>query len=119
MPFTQYSIIFVSIAIPLSLVYLKVNLNVVKVGQSVTFECSAYSRPRANITWFKDGKLINPSVNMTNSTNSNDILAKSMFTIKYMEPSYQSVYTCRANNMINSQPVTSNPQTISKYKIAS
>lgn len=104
----------ISTAIPLSMVFLKVNATAVKVGQPVTFECSAYSRPRANITWFKDGKFIMPGLSIANSNSSSDIIAKSIFTIKYITPSNEGVYTCQANNMMNSQPVTSNPQTISK-----
>lgn len=56
---------------------------------------------------------------MTSVNTSSDVMVKSILTIEYIKPLDKGVYTCKANNMLNSQPVTSKPQSISKFVIIS
>ncbi|RDD45646.1 Deleted in malignant brain tumors 1 protein [Trichoplax sp. H2] len=100
--------------IPVSAVTLTANMNVVKVGEKITLECTAYGRPRPTIAWLKNGASLMINANMSiNNDNFSDIETKSVFAIKYAVTSDQGVYACQGTSIITTQPVTSSPQAIS------
>ncbi len=81
-------------------------------GMNVAFMCAASGRPRPNITWYRDA--VNSSllpVNLSNvrvtvnQTEEGERVLISELTLRSVLPSDSGVYTCIADNVVDSTDV--------------
>ena len=79
-------------------------------GQNITLQCEAYGTPAPDVRWTKDGEAVNIAdqrirVSFTGNTSS--------LTIFSVVQADQGLYSCVANNSINT--VTSYPATLTVH----
>ena len=85
---------------------------VIFVGENATLSCSAVGFPAPNISWIKDGGVVEESVGIEISTSSYGIQTQSVLTITSASVNLTGVYLCLSITNIEGFPpelVESNP----------
>ena len=88
---------------------------VIFVGENATLSCSAVGFPAPNISWIRDGGVVEESVGIETTTSSNDTQTQSVLTITNASVTLTGVYHCRSTTTIEGFPpelVQSNPANI-------
>ena len=87
----------------------------ISVGESASFSCSAVGFPAPDITWTKDGGVMNESGVIEIATLSNNTQTQSVLTITSATVNLTGVYRCVSITSIEGFPlelVESNPANI-------
>ena len=88
---------------------------VIFVGENATLSCSAVGFPAPNISWIKDGGVVEESVGIEISTSSNGTQTQSVLTISSASVNLTGVYLCHSITTIEGFPpklAESNPANI-------
>ena len=67
---------------------------VIFVGENASLSCSAVGFPAPNISWVKDGGVVEESVGIETTTSSNDTQTRSVLTITSASVNLTGVYHC-------------------------